>query len=74
MVLGRGGALSGTLGCAEFDDAAIADAPGILASGTPATRTYPHDLGTVEWWVQFWTYSSRLAITVREARANLGSV
>jgi molybdopterin adenylyltransferase len=48
MVLGAGGALAGTLGCAEFDEAAIADAPGVLASGTPATRTYTHDLGTVE--------------------------
>jgi len=48
MVLGAGGALSGTLGCAEFDDAAIADAPKVLASRTPATRVYHHELGTVE--------------------------
>jgi molybdopterin adenylyltransferase len=48
MLLGAGGALAGTLGCAEFDDAAIGDAPAILAGGTPATRVYTHDLGTVE--------------------------
>jgi xanthine/CO dehydrogenase XdhC/CoxF family maturation factor len=38
----------GTLGCAEFDAAAVADASGVLASGEPAMRTYRHDLGTVE--------------------------
>jgi len=48
MLLGPGGGLAGTLGCAEFDDAAIGDAPGVLASGEPATRVYTHDLGTVE--------------------------
>lgn len=48
ILLGRGGALAGTLGCAEFDDAAIADAPGILDARGPATATYVHDLGTVE--------------------------
>jgi molybdopterin adenylyltransferase len=48
MLLGRGGGLAGTLGCAEFDDAAIGDAPGVLASGEPATSIYTHDLGTVE--------------------------
>jgi molybdopterin adenylyltransferase len=48
MLLGPGGGLAGTLGCAEFDDAAIGDAPAVLASGAPATRVYTHDLGTVE--------------------------
>jgi molybdopterin adenylyltransferase len=48
ILLGRGGALAGTLGCAEFDDAAIADAPRVLDGGGPATATYTHDLGTVE--------------------------
>jgi molybdopterin adenylyltransferase len=48
ILLGPTGALAGTLGCAEFDDAAIADAPGVLAEGRPSTRTYPHELGSVE--------------------------
>jgi molybdopterin adenylyltransferase len=48
MLLGAGGGLAGTLGCAEFDDAAIADAPALLASRAPATRTYSHELGTVD--------------------------
>jgi xanthine dehydrogenase accessory factor len=48
MLLGRGGGLAGTLGCAEFDDAAIDDAPAVLAARAAATRVYTHELGTVE--------------------------
>jgi xanthine dehydrogenase accessory factor len=43
-----GGEVHGTLGCAEFDEAAIRDAAEILASGRPVTRTYHHELGDVE--------------------------
>jgi len=42
------GSVSGTLGCAEFDQQAIADAAGVVASGEPQTRTLHHDLGDVE--------------------------
>ena len=48
LVVGRSGPLEGTLGCAEFDTAATADAPGILATGRPETKAYRHDLGEVE--------------------------
>jgi molybdenum cofactor synthesis domain-containing protein len=48
MLLGANGPLAGTLGCAEFDDSAVTDAPGVLEGGSPTTRTYRHDLGTVE--------------------------
>ena len=48
LVVGRNGPLEGTLGCAEFDDAAIADASGVLDDGTPTTRTYTHELGSIE--------------------------
>jgi molybdenum cofactor synthesis domain-containing protein len=48
MVIGPGGPLEGTLGCAEFDAGAVGDAPGVLASGEPAVRTYVHELGSVE--------------------------
>jgi xanthine/CO dehydrogenase XdhC/CoxF family maturation factor len=48
MILGRNGPISGTLGCAEFDGAAIADAPSILDSRVPITRRYTHDLGSIE--------------------------
>ena len=48
MLLGRDGPLGGTLGCSEFDDSAVADAPAILDAGSPQTRTYTHDLGSIE--------------------------
>jgi molybdopterin adenylyltransferase len=48
MVLGRSGPIDGTLGCAEFDGAAAADAPGVLDAGEPVMRTYEHELGSVE--------------------------
>jgi xanthine dehydrogenase accessory factor len=48
ILLGRGGALAGTLGCSEFDAAARADAATFLDSGRPGMRTYQHDLGTIE--------------------------
>ncbi|MGH2725248.1 MAG: molybdopterin-binding protein [Actinomycetota bacterium] len=48
LLLGPQGPLSGTLGCAEFDAGAAADGPGVLAAGEPALRTYEHDLGSVE--------------------------
>jgi xanthine dehydrogenase accessory factor len=40
--------LAGTLGCSEFDSQARADAPGLLAAGAPVVRTYRHDLGAIE--------------------------
>jgi molybdopterin adenylyltransferase len=48
LVLGPGGPLEGTLGCAEFDSAAVADAPTAFERGEPFTRTYEHELGSVE--------------------------
>ena len=48
LLLGGGGPLAGTLGCAEFDGGAATDAPTVLASGEPAVRTYEHELGTAE--------------------------
>src|SRR5207247_482309 len=48
MDIGPSGPLEGSLGCAEFDAAAVADAPEILRAGQAETRTYHHDLGDVE--------------------------
>jgi molybdopterin adenylyltransferase len=48
MLLGPRGPLAGTLGCAEFDDAATADAPGVLRDRDPSTRTYTQELGSVD--------------------------
>lgn len=43
-----GGQLAGTLGCSEFDSQARADAPALLSEGTPGLRTYRHDLGSID--------------------------
>jgi len=48
ILLDRSGAVAGTLGCSEFDSAARADAAGFLDSGSPGMRTYRHDLGSIE--------------------------
>jgi xanthine dehydrogenase accessory factor len=48
ILLDRGGAVAGTLGCSEFDAAARADAAGFLDGGSPGLRTYRHDLGSIE--------------------------
>ncbi len=48
MTIVPGGAVHGTLGCAEFDEAAVRDASDVAASGEPQTRTYEHEHGTVE--------------------------
>jgi xanthine dehydrogenase accessory factor len=48
LLLGPDGPLAGTLGCAEFDTAAVADAPEVLEGDDPVLRTYTHERGTVE--------------------------
>jgi xanthine dehydrogenase accessory factor len=40
--------LAGTLGCAEFDSQARADAPALLSDAAPGLRTYRHDLGSID--------------------------
>jgi xanthine dehydrogenase accessory factor len=40
--------LAGTLGCSEFDSQARADAPALLSGETPGLRTYRHELGSIE--------------------------
>jgi molybdopterin adenylyltransferase len=42
-----GGEVHGTLGCAEFDEAAVRDAAEIASSGEPQTRRYRHENGEV---------------------------
>lgn len=48
VLASRDAALAGTLGCAEFDAAALADAPALLESGKTSIRAYAHELGTIE--------------------------
>jgi molybdenum cofactor synthesis domain-containing protein len=62
LVIGPGGPLEGTLGCAEFDAAAVADAPGVLAAGEPVLRRYSHELGDVEVYLEAPPRSRRLVV------------
>ena len=62
LLVGKNGPVEGTLGCAEFDTAATADAPHVLASGRPETRTYRHDLGEVDVFLEPRLASARLLV------------
>ena len=52
LLMSREAALAGTLGCSEFDTAALQDSAGIAEGGSPQTRTYRHDLGSIEAYVE----------------------
>ena len=52
LLLSRTAALAGTLGCSEFDSAAMAEAGPIADAGAPVLRTYRHDLGSIEVYVE----------------------
>jgi molybdopterin adenylyltransferase len=48
MSIVPGGEIHGTLGCAEFDEGAVAAAAEVAAAGSPQVRTFSHALGDVE--------------------------
>jgi xanthine/CO dehydrogenase XdhC/CoxF family maturation factor len=48
LLLSRSATLAGTLGCSEFDSAAMAEAGEIAEAGAPVLHTYRHDLGSIE--------------------------
>ena len=48
MSIEPGGAVHGSLGCAEFDAEAVQTAAEVLERGEPTTRVLHHDLGDVE--------------------------
>ena len=54
IVVGSGGPLEGTLGCAEFDAAAVRAATDVLGAtdAEPRTTTFHHDLGDIEVFVE----------------------
>ena len=54
IVIGPGGPLEGTLGCAEFDAAAVQAARDALAEepAAPHTAVFHHDLGDIEVFVE----------------------
>src|SRR5471030_40534 len=52
LLLSRTATLAGTLGCSEFDAAALADASRIAEAGAPVLRTYRHELGSIEAYIE----------------------
>ena len=62
LLLGSGGPLSGTLGCSEFDVSAAADAVDVLATGQPTLKTYHHDLGSVEVYLEPYRHRPQLVV------------
>jgi molybdopterin adenylyltransferase len=52
ILLGPEGPIAGTLGCAEFDAAALTGARRALQTGEPTTETFDHELGSIEVYVE----------------------
>lgn len=48
LLISRATGIAGTLGCSEFDAAALGDAEATLSGGGPRLRTYHHELGSIE--------------------------
>jgi len=48
LLMSRTASIAGTLGCSEFDSAALADSAEIAGTGAPQIRNYRHDLGSIE--------------------------
>jgi molybdenum cofactor synthesis domain-containing protein len=57
-----GGEVGGTLGCAEFDEAAVRDAAEVARSGEPQTRRYRHEHGEVVVFFDPPAHRSRLVV------------
>ena len=62
LLLSRTAALAGTLGCSEFDSAALADAAEIAESGSPKQRTYRHDLGSIDVYLEPYAAAPTLVV------------
>jgi len=62
LLMSRDLALAGTLGCSEFDSAALAEAAAIAEGGSPQTRTYRHELGSIEAYLEPYAASPLLIV------------
>src|ERR1700737_548350 len=62
ILLSRTAARAGTLGCSGFDPAALADAAQIASVGTPAQRTYRHDLGSIDVYLEPYAAAPTLVV------------
>ena len=62
LLMSRDVALAGTLGCSEFDTAALADSAAITQGDSPQTKTYRHDLGSIDVYLE--PYAAAPALVV----------
>ena len=62
LLMSRNALLAGTLGCSEFDSAAMADSADIASSGSPQLRTYRHDLGSIEVYLEPYAAAPTLVV------------
>ncbi|HUZ85805.1 MAG TPA: XdhC/CoxI family protein [Candidatus Baltobacterales bacterium] len=62
LLMSTTAAIAGTLGCSEFDSAALADAAQVARSGAPQLRTYGHDLGSIEVYVEPYAATPSLVV------------
>ncbi|MDQ3660420.1 MAG: XdhC/CoxI family protein [Actinomycetota bacterium] len=62
LVISGGRAIEGTLGCSEFDAAALKDAAQVSAGGDPVKRTYEHELGRAHVFLEPTATALKLAV------------
>ena len=62
LLMTREAAVAGTLGCSEFDSQARNDAARIADAGSPQLRTYHHDLGSIEVYLEPYAASPTLVV------------
>lgn len=62
VLLSRTATLAGTLGCSEFDSAALSDAGQIAEAGKPQQRTYSHDLGSIDVYLEPYSAAPTLVV------------
>jgi xanthine dehydrogenase accessory factor len=62
LLMSRSSPLAGTLGCSEFDSAALADADAVATAGSPGLHTYSHDLGSIEVYLEPYAASPTLVV------------
>jgi xanthine dehydrogenase accessory factor len=62
ILLSRTATLAGTLGCSEFDSAALADAKEVADAAAPQLRTYSHDLGSIDVYLEPYAAAPTLVV------------
>jgi xanthine dehydrogenase accessory factor len=62
LLISTTASLAGTLGCSEFDSAALADAPSVARANAPQVRTYHHDLGSIEVYLEPYAATPTLVV------------